>query len=1306
VGPGDVVSNDPSENIITVRENIDGIIYGGQDRPTNGDGFSEKNKVTVQGPGDGGTPYITVTDAIYGGYADPWSDQAISQATRNEVTVSYVQNLVAPSSSFSVVGGRARLYDTGFAKAEDNIISVTEMTARGTIVGGVAYRISDYAPESGPSSASHNTVGITESRLYGSVYGGEAASGVDAGGASDANDNHVTITSSDIYGSVVDIVALDPSAGNVIGTVVYGGFVDTPVQDGDRLNSIGNSVAIENTEMSAVDIAGGYVAARSFEGTVVVSGNTVTLKDGASVTGNAYGGLYWQDETSGYVSGSDTGVVIDNKVILEGATIGQYSGDQYFVETTGGVYGGHVYHDPDNQAQGNFVVFKGDDPQMTLNSVSFVDAGGSLIIEGGGNTITGSPDKMSRAWDVEISGGVTDFVGALWVYEKMSVAEGTVAFGYVTIGRSGSNAVAPELAVTGGSMTVTGGLTIAGEQSLPGAVKVSGGELIFDDALFATGGTYPTGIVAGNVGLIKFVNESVAQLDYLTVNAGGKVEFNDSSASFSQSGAIHVNGGELALIGGSTGGMTGLNEVTVVEGPGGRPALSLDAGYTLSTVAVDIGDDAWVSVSGGAGVLSTNETRVGDGATIDIGDGATFAGGTTVSVGDSVINIHGDGAEMSASSIALGAGSRVNIGGEDSGLEVLSALTLDAGAEVSVLGEGARLNVIGAASVSGQIIVDDGAYKNATVALAVTGALNINNGGSLILDGTASSRHVIGAGTMNVLSGGLLETNGDSAIGTSGLAVQDGGVFNVMAGTTEVSSGTVSVAGELNFADGASKLEATAGLSVQNGGEVNLGTGTIDATGAGVVFSGTTYLTIGFDSAGNGSISADTIQFNGTVNLDLQGDAAYKQNKTIFSGNVSVTGAINVTGVNDLLFTLADDGSGGIMLGYRGASGAVDVLADRNSFKMTPNYVNAAALIGEIESDPNYAALAQSLVDSLVAIDNADPSLTEIALKQLIGEYVLGVSEAVNDVALKTTGVVFGRLDKIRSSSSVTPPAAGSPDSLNRVWAGAFGAWARQNNRNDVFGYRYRSGGFALGYDRAVASLEGLALGASLSFSTGELKNSSGYSSVDIDTIGFGLYGSYASRSGIFVDLSASYGRSDNESNVYLVTGGKKSGKFHVDTWQLAARVGYLIEAGNLSVTPSVGLRYLNFRQGAWRETVTGSSDPAVSFSKRSEDLLEIPLQIKLNGVFEVGSAQVTPELRLGYTYAAKRPDNSIRIGFAGYDGQTIISGIKARRSSFQAGVGVKITTVGPLDVYANYDASFASGFFEHQGSLGIGVEF
>jgi outer membrane autotransporter protein len=147
-------------------------------------------------------------------------------------------------------------------------------------------------------------------------------------------------------------------------------------------------------------------------------------------------------------------------------------------------------------------------------------------------------------------------------------------------------------------------------------------------------------------------------------------------------------------------------------------------------------------------------------------------------------------------------------------------------------------------------------------------------------------------------------------------------------------------------------------------------------------------------------------------------------------------------------------------------------------------------------------------------------------------------------------------------------------------------------------------------------------------------------------------------------------------------------------------------EAGNFEITPSLGVRYLWFRQEAFTEEVLNSYYPRNFYGKVSDHLVEIPFELKIKTTLGSGDLKVTPELRLGYTYAAKRPDNTVMVGFLGNGRQVPIYGVKAPRSTMQAGLGVNIETGGPVDLFVNYDANFAKRFYEHKGSLGIGFQF
>jgi outer membrane autotransporter protein len=363
-------------------------------------------------------------------------------------------------------------------------------------------------------------------------------------------------------------------------------------------------------------------------------------------------------------------------------------------------------------------------------------------------------------------------------------------------------------------------------------------------------------------------------------------------------------------------------------------------------------------------------------------------------------------------------------------------------------------------------------------------------------------------------------------------------------------------------------------------------------------------------------------------------------------------------------------------------------------------------------SDSGDSKTTSKILTAIQAVANAPASQTELAFKQLIGESVVNVPLAISTTVLKAQGVVFNRLDRIRQVElgTLTPPAAGQGDALNRVWVGGFGVWADADNKNNVFGYDYNAAGVALGYDRKFDGLPGLLLGVSAAFSNGELSNNNGLSETDIDTYGFGVYGSYILPNGLFFDANVGFNSANNDYTERLVIGGTKSGAFDVNSWQLGARFGYVHKINNFQLIPSLGIRYFTLRQKRWVESLDAAAiaagAEALWYAETTDNQFDIPLQLKINGTFEAGSAVVTPELRLGYTVVAKKTDNVANVGFVGNNTTYELSGLKPQRNTFQVGAGVKINTASVVDIFVNYDLDIGNGYKNHNASLGVGFDF
>jgi outer membrane autotransporter protein len=440
-------------------------------------------------------------------------------------------------------------------------------------------------------------------------------------------------------------------------------------------------------------------------------------------------------------------------------------------------------------------------------------------------------------------------------------------------------------------------------------------------------------------------------------------------------------------------------------------------------------------------------------------------------------------------------------------------------------------------------------------------------------------------------------------------------------------------------------------------------------------------------------------------------------NVTLFTVDSGTT--LDLANVSLGLYKLEDQTGGnyGVASTLNKAEDAI-----KGSTTLTPNIVAGAVVVDDIIAKGlavgATAAQQAAFLGVLNAVNKIDaasasltPAQTQEAYKQLFGESLVNVTASVSATVLKTQTVVFNRLDRVREIeiSNLTPPAAGSGDELNRVWVGGFGLWAKEDDSSVVSGYDYAGGGFALGFDREVGAVPGLRFGISGAYANGRLKNNDQRTSVDMSTLGIGVYGSYLLPNNAFFDANVAYASTRNEYTTNLIAGGVKTGTFHVNSWMFGVRGGYVFKGDSYQIIPSIGVKYVFLRQGAFADTldaVAQGNTLANAYRSRTDHQVDIPVQIKFNTTVHAGSATLTPELRLGYNFAVDKLDNAMRVGFVGSPQTFEITGTRSRGNSFQAGVGLKVNTGGVVDAFVNYDLDASKDYISHSASLGLGFEF
>ncbi|MBB4838580.1 filamentous hemagglutinin family protein [Sphingomonas kyeonggiensis] len=514
-------------------------------------------------------------------------------------------------------------------------------------------------------------------------------------------------------------------------------------------------------------------------------------------------------------------------------------------------------------------------------------------------------------------------------------------------------------AVTSGSQSYTGSVSLAGEHSAGGDFTVNGATDLAEDTSVTAGGNASFG-------------GAITGAQALTVGAGGNVTLGAVSGLT----ALSATGSSIATAGASTSGAQSYTGDTVLNGSYDAASFSAGAATLAGATSVTTtGDAALGTIAGGGNALAVTGGSVSLGAASGLASltatGTTIAtsgvsstgaqsytGATSLNgaynTGGGAFTVNGAAGTVNAVSVATAGGSASfgTVGGA-------GGLTVNAGTGSVTLGAvngiaslavtGANIATTGAATLGAQNYTGatslNGVYASSggfTVSGAVTlaGATTVTTqGGNAVLGATSGlNALVVNVGTGNVTLG--------AASGLASLSVTGGTIVTAGASTSGAQSytgatvlggayaaGSFAVNGATSLA-GATTVTTTGGnvslgnVSGSANFGVNTGTGTVSVgavTGlASLTLSGATIATNGVSTVGSQSYTGAT-SLNGAYTT--AGGAFTVAGATNLAGNTSVTtvnGAITLGTVDAAVAgsqgLALNAGSGSVALGNSGAT--------------------------------------------------------------------------------------------------------------------------------------------------------------------------------------------------------------------------------------------------------------------------------------------------------------------------------------------------------------------------------------------------
>ncbi|WP_374981791.1 Ig-like domain-containing protein [Pseudomonas solani] len=386
-------------------------------------------------------------------------------------------------------------------------------------------------------------------------------------------------------------------------------------------------------------------------------------------------------------------------------------------------------------------------------------------------------------------------------------------------------------------------------------------------------------------------------------------------------------------------------------------------GGTTQTFTHGAGDTATISsVIAGSGAL----TKAGAGNLTLSGSGNTFSGATTISAG--TLTVSGGDALASNTSVSVAAGATLALAGNEA------------------LG-----NLSGAGSVTlGSFNLTSNQTADTTFSggISGTGGVTFNQTGAATYSTTLSGTNTYTGNTV-LANYGWLKLNGDASMAdTNAVRVNGNSVLTLLSDQTvgSLASNNANASIQLGSytltAGGDNTSTSVSGAVSGTGSLVKQGSGTLTLSGSNT-YGGTTTVSAGTLSiAGDGNLGSGAVTLAGGTVLDVSG-ATTIDNAIVLAGNSSIgnSNAVTLSGAISGAFDLTKTGSGTLTLSGSNSYGATYVSAGTLSIDNDGNLGSGAV---NLAAGTTLAITGASTIDNAIVL-GGDASVSASAAATLSG---------------------------------------------------------------------------------------------------------------------------------------------------------------------------------------------------------------------------------------------------------------------------------------------------------------------------------
>lgn len=1047
------------------------------------------------------------------------------------------------------------------------------------------------------------------------------------------------------------------------GTTTVNGGILALAGDGSIESSASLQLNTNTLDISQTNDGARIRAIIAFPGGGINLGTKTLTLTGENFAGSSiiYGGI----------SGDGGGLTITGGASVELNAIGSYGDNTYTGATT--------IEDGTLQLRGSASIAESSTVDIeedgTFDLTSAFDTSVKSI-EGEGLIHLGSKTLTITDANTTFSGTITDIVVSIGPDGPVLAAgNGKLALTGGTLTLTGENTFSGGTDIEGGTLLVGGNDTSIGQGTVTMAAGTTLGFVtdgldlhntfkIAGDPTFDVGGTF-TETVSGDIGDDDPANPGVLE----KTGTGTLILSGDNT----YTGGSTIVAGTVE-VGSST--AFGTGDVAMADGTtlgfGTDAAYDLANDFALSgtgTVNVDQNSGPEQTISGeiADGSSPGSLSKTGDGTLILSGTN-TYTGATTIESG--TLALSGDG------SIAESSG--VFVGLDDTG--AFDITQTNDGASIKTLSgngivyiDGKTLTVTDASTTFDGVFFDGGTLGLTGGTLTLNGRNFIdqtNVGNATLVVGDAAGKHAVDIGTIDVDSGGTIAGHGE--------------------------------VGDLNLRDGATVAPG----SLAGAGEV---IGTLTANGDVTFDAGASYA-VDVDPAGSDS---DLLHVTGiahlgdasVVHVGLDGtydiDSTYK----ILTADGGLDGAFQGA-TSDFLFLdpslTYDDDNVYLQLARN------DIAFDDPA--QTPNENATGSSIEKLgRGDPLYDAILGITGGRSVAAAAFDSLSGEIhaSLKGVLIDDSRFVREAALDRLRAAFGVsgapgtpvlAAGEDGGVEVADTTPPPKDGAA-----LWTRSFGNWAQSDGDGNAADLTQSTGGVLVGLDGQPA--DHWRAGALAGFGRSRVDVGSGRASsaesddYHVAVFGGGQWGGLGLRGGAAYTW---HSLSTDRDVAFAGFTDHLSADYGAGTAQLFGELAYDVDAGAVGLEPFADLAYVNLTtQGV----VEQGGDAALAVAGDTTAATFTTVGLRVASRMPLGNATATLRGTVGWRHAFGDTTPLAGMAFAAGDAFTI-AGVPIASDAALVEAGVDLDLAPGATIGVSYQGQFTAGQNENALDATLKVAF